>query len=164
MTLEETVAVLTPLALALRVDLDVPTFKAYHKQLEKVAVQLVDGALTDLSESGLRFMPTAFEIKNAAEKKRRQLLAAHPYDGCADCDGHLGFRHIIGGNGQPVVEKCPCKARWQQRLAGMGALEPIAFLPGESVNESEQVYPTIDQLPAHLRKQIAAVVGQKVLR
>lgn len=164
MTLKETIALLTPLALALRAEMDGPTFRAYAKQLEKVPVALADAALTDLSDTGLRFMPTAPEIKHAAERKRRQLLAAHPYSGCAECDGHVGFRHILGGEGQPRVEKCPCKARWQDQLERIGARDPLAVLPGEAASEGEQVYPTLEQLPAPIREQLGSMAGQKVIR
>ncbi len=166
MTLEETVAILTPLALAMRVDLDAPTYRAYHQQLEKVPAPLAQAAIADLSDAGMRFLPTAPEIKQASERKRRQLLAAHPYDGCAECEDHRGFRYVLGGNGQPVVEKCPCKARWQHQIAGIGALEPLAALPGEvgSGAESEAVFPTLEQLPEPVRKQLTAMAGRKALR
>jgi hypothetical protein len=166
MTIEEAVALLAPLALALRVDLDAPTYRAYHKQLEKVPARLVDAALTDMSDGGLVFFPTAPQIKQAAEKKRRQLLAAHAYDGCPECEGHIGYRHRLeSDNGQPTVEKCPCKKRWQAKLAGMGALEPVALLPGEEgVGENEQVFPTLEQLPEPIRQKVIAITGRRALR
>lgn len=165
MTLEECVALLTPLALALHKPIDVPTFRAYHRILKDVPVGLADQALTDLSKSGLVFMPTAPEIQAASERVRRRLLALNPYDGCAECEGHIGMREVRSAAGQLTVEPCPCKVRWQSRLAGMGLREPIACLPGEAgVGENEQVYPTLDQLPANLRHQIAAVAAQKALK
>jgi hypothetical protein len=133
MTIEETVALLSPLALALRVDLDAPTFRAYHKQLERVPAPLVDAALTDLSDGGLRFMPTAPEIKQAAEKKRRQLLAANPYTGCVECENQIGYRPVLGAQGQQVtVERCPCRTRHLSRLEQLGLREQLSDLPGEA--------------------------------
>lgn len=164
MTIDECVALLTPLALALRVDMDVPTYRAYAKVLKDVPVQLADHALTELSASGLRFMPSAPEILTASEKARRRLLAQYPYTGCAECEEQRGYRSVLGSSGQPTVEPCPCKNRWLERLGRMGAREPLALLPGEASTTGEQVYPTLDQLPAPLRQQIAAVAAQKVLK
>lgn len=164
MTLEECTALLTPLALALRADMDGPTFRAYARVLKDVPVALADRALTDLSVSGLRFMPSAPEILTASEQVRRRLLALNPWDGCAECEEQRGFRTIIGEGGQPTVEPCPCKARHLEKLGRMGLREPIALLPGEASTTEEQVYPTLEQLPAPLRKQIADIAGRKVLR
>lgn len=165
MTLEETVFLLSPLALALRVDVDAPTFKAYAAQLKNVPVQLVDAALTDLSDTGLRFLPTAMEIKQAAEKKRRQLLAANPYEGCADCEHQIGYRTLVGAEGQKTVTKCPCRARHLARLETLGLREPVSDLPGEAgVGENERVYPAFEQLPAKVQAQLQRVAERKQLR
>jgi hypothetical protein len=164
-TLQECTAILTPLALALRAEMDVPTYRAYHRMLKDVPVVLADAALTELGTSGLRFMPSAPEILAASERVRRRLLAAHPYEGCAECEHQRGYRSILLEGRQKTVEECPCKGRHLERLAGMGIVEPCAQLPGEAgVGENEQVYPTMAQLPEHLKRQIAAVAGQKVLR
>lgn len=164
MTLEECVALLTPLALAMQKAIDGPTFRAYHRLLKDVPASLADQALTDLSDGGLRFFPTAPDIQTAAEKVRRRLLALHPYDGCIECEGHKGMREIRSAAGQLTVQPCPCKARWQARLASMGALAPLALLPGEASVENEQVYPTVEQLPAAIRQQIGQLAAQKVLK
>lgn len=165
MTLQECTELLTPLALALRAEMDAPTFRAYHRVLKDVPVGLADRALSDLSRAGLEFMPTAFAIQAAAEKARRQLLALNPYDGCAECEEQRGFRTILGRDGQKTVEPCPCKGRYRQRLESLGVLEPVAALPGEAgVGVNEPVYPTVEQLPAPLRQRLRAVAGQKALR
>lgn len=164
MTLDETVALLTPLALALRTDLDAPTFRAYHKHLADVPVGLADAALTDLSAGGLRFMPTAPEIKHAAERKRRQLVATHPYDGCIECEDQKGYRTVLGADGQKTVQPCPCKRRYLEQLDRGGLRQPLAVLPAEGWAGDEQVYPTVEQLPAPLRAQLQQAVNRKVLR
>jgi hypothetical protein len=46
----------------------------------------------------------------------------------------------------------------------MGLLEAVAPLPGEAERESEQVFPTLEQLPADVRQRLGEVAGQKVLR
>ena len=164
MTLDECVALLTPLALALRANLDQPTFRAYHAILKKVSAQLGQAALEDLSQSGLRFFPTAPEIQAAAEVARRRLLALHPYEGCADCEDQKGYRTIHGAEGQKAVERCPCKARHHQRLADLGVLESVAHLPGEAEPQTSADYPTLEQIPAPMRASLTAMAERKRLR
>lgn len=165
MTLQECTALLTPLALALGRDVDGPTFRAYHKRLEDVPVRLAELAIVQLDHEGaLRFLPSAPEIRAASEKVRRQQLALHPYDGCAECEMQPGWRNVITERGS-AVEKCPCKGRHQEKLASLGLLEAVGLLPGESgVGESEQVFPTVAQLPAPIREQLTLVAGKKALR
>jgi hypothetical protein len=166
MTLEETVALLSPLALALRVDLDAPTFRAYHAQLKAVPAALVDQALTDLSDGGLVFMPTAPQIKQAAEKKRRQLLAANPYTGCVECENQIGYRPVMGENSQQItVERCPCKTRHLARLESLGLREQLSDLPGEAgVGENERTYPAFEELPPKVQAQIRDITGRRQIR
>jgi hypothetical protein len=165
MTLQECTALLTPLALAMRADVDDPTFRAYHRILKDVPATLAQAALDDLTTNGMRFMPSAPEILNGAEKARRRLLALNPYEGCAECEFQRGFRNVLTPAGQKTVEACPCKARHLEKLDRMGLRNGIAMLPGESgVGESEQVFPTVEQLPAAMRQKLLEAVRQKVLR
>lgn len=164
MTLEETVALLTPLALAMRVEIDGPTFRAYHKQLETVPAALVDAALTDLSDGGLRFFPGAPEIKQAAERKRRQLLAANPYTGCVECEDQPGYRTVSGDAGQKTVERCPCKQRHFVRLERLGLREAVSELPGEAGAGDERVFLKFEELPSRVQQQLRTVAEQKRLR
>lgn len=163
MTLQECTALLAPIVVAFRAEFDDPTFRAYHRVLKDVPAALLDAAVDELVQSGARFMPTAPELLTATERTRRRLLALHPYDGCAECEGHIGWREIVAGNGQPMVDRCPCKGRWQQRLTGIGLIEPLAQLPGEAAHESEPVYPTVADLPAPLRRQLTALAERKGL-
>ncbi len=162
MTLPECVALLTPLALAMRVEFDQPTFRAYHRLLEKVPVRLAELALEQMVREGMRFMPRAPEIANGAEKVRRQQLALHPHEECAECEGQKGWRTVLVA-GVSKLEKCPCKARHQEKLAGLGLLEPIAYLPGEAPAEGDPVYPTLEQLPAGVRQQLESVAKRKAI-
>jgi hypothetical protein len=164
-TLKECVALLTPLALAMRVDLDQPTFRAYHALLKDIPIILGQAALEDLSSSGLTFFPTAPEIQRASEKARRRLVALHPYEGCIDCEGQIGFRPVLK-DGRPTntVVPCECKARHQMRLSEIGVLEPVSQLPGETEPQTETSYPTMAQIPAPIRQRLTAIAGVKVLR
>lgn len=164
MTLQECVALLTPVALAFRADLDEPTFKAYHRVLKDVPAVLATAALEDLIQSGIRFLPSAPEILNASEKARRQQLALHAYDGCVECEHQKGYRTVLTEGGQKTVEPCPCKARHQQKLARLGLIAPLASLPGEGGAGDETQYPTLEQLPARIQAKLQAVAAQKVLR
>jgi hypothetical protein len=158
------VALLTPLALALRAEMDGPTFRAYHRHLETVPAGLAQRAIAELEQTGLRFMPTAPEIRHAAERARRQVLAASPYTGCIDCEDQKGYRTVLGEHGQKTVQPCPCMARYLSALERDGLREPLGALPTEAGAGDEQVYPTLDQLPAPLRAQIQQAVNRKMLR
>ena len=164
MTIDEVRAVLIPVALALRADFDGPTQRAYQRVLKDVPVGLVVAGLEQLLDAGPTFMPNAAELQMAAEKARRALLAAHPYEGCAECEDQRGYRTVITDGGQKTVEACPCKARHHQKLASLGLGEALATLPNEAGAGDEAVYPTLEQLPARLQARLTALSGQKVLR
>lgn len=164
MTDDEAKAVLIPVALAFRAEFDPPTRKAYQRVLRDVPATLVAVALEDLIDAGARFFPSAPEILSASELARRRLLAAHPYDGCVDCELQKGFRTIQRPGEQKTVEPCPCKARHQAKLARLGLIAPLASLPGESGAGDEMVYPSLEQLPERIRTRLEAVAGQKALR
>lgn len=165
MTLQECTALLVPIALARRAEMDEPTFRAYHRVLKDVPVMLAQAALETMEKAGLEFMPTAPKILHASEIARRQMLALHPYDGCAECDQQRGYRTIFGMDGQKAVERCPCLARHREKLEGLGILSPFAALPGEAgVGESEPVYPTVEQLPPALRTQLVHAAHRRLMR
>ena len=164
MTLEECTDLLTPLALATRAQMDVPTYMAYHAMLRDVPLELGVLALEDLRTRGeLEFFPSAPKIQCAAERMRRQQLALHPWSPCVECEEQGGWRPVIR-DGVERMERCPCRARYQQSLKDRGLFEPIVVLPGEAGAGDEQVYPRLEQLPAKLQKQIARAAAQKVMR
>lgn len=165
MTVEECTAMLVPIALALRADMDAPTYRAYHRILKDVQVDIATQALERLMNEGAEFMPTAPKILHASEKVRRQIVAARPWLPCAECEDFPGYRKVlVEGVQQETRAKCPCKARHNALLAEQGLLEPFAALPAEVGAGDEQVYPTVDQLPATLRAQVEQGAARKVLR
>ena len=164
MTLDEVRAVLIPVALALRADFDGPTQRAFHRVLADTPVAFVLAGVEQLIDTGLKFMPNASELLTAAEYARRRLLAAHPYEGCIECEGQRGFRTVHIEGGQSTVQVCPCKARHRARLEQMGLGTPLATVPGEAGAGDEAVYPTLSQLPERIRVRLAQVAGQKGLR
>jgi hypothetical protein len=164
MTLDECTDLLTPIALALRAPMDLPTYMAYHAMLKDVPVELAAMGLEGLRERGeLEFFPSAPKIQSAAERIRRQQIALNPWTPCAECEDHPRFREMEI-DGVKRMQPCPCLTRHREYLAMRGLLEPIAVLPGESGASDEQIYPRFEQLPAKLQKQIHKVAGQKVLR
>ena len=164
MTIDECTDLLTPIALAMRVSMDVPTYLAYAAMLKDVPVELAALGLEQWRETGPRFFPTAPEIQSFAEKARRQQLALRPWEPCGLCaDSHPGWRPVMR-DGVERLERCPCKTEHGRFLDSRGLLTPIAVLPNEVGVGDEHVYPRLEQLPAKLRKQIAAAANQKILR
>lgn len=160
----EFVAAFEPLVLALRADFDKPSWTVYFRVMQKVPASLLEAAVEQYFADGITFLPTAPELLAACETARRRMLALHPYDGCAECEDQRGYRTVIGESGQKTVERCPCKARHLDKLARMGLGEPLAALIGEVSRESEQVYPTREQLPAPIRERLTEIAGQRLLR
>lgn len=166
MTLDECTDLLTPVALALRAPMDLPTYMAYHAMLKDVPLELAAMGLEDLRTRGeLEFFPSAPKIQSASERARRRQLALFPWMPCAECEDTNGWRTFTDSRGDSRMERCPCRKRHEQFLSDRGLLEPIAVLAGEAgVGENEQVYPRLEQLPAKLQKEIRATIAQKVLR
>jgi hypothetical protein len=160
----EFVAILEPLVLSMRADFDQPTWTAYYQALRGVHPMVLQQAVQALMSEPLEFFPKAGVIGGVAELQRRALLAHHPWDGCCECEDQRGFRTVLTGSGQKLVEPCPCKGRYLQKLDVLGIREPVTALPAEAAGTSEQVFPTLDQLPVEMRRRLAGVVEQKRLR
>lgn len=163
MTLQDCTAILAPLALAMRADLDEPTFRAYYRALEDVPVQLLEAAVTATMREPRDFFPKAGELRGLCELTRRRLLARHPWTPCIECENSPRWREVQFPDGVRV-EKCPCVARHQASLKDSGLLEPVSALPGEAGAGDEAVYPTLAQLPAPLQPQLRDVTRQKAMR
>lgn len=165
MSREEFREILLPLTLAMRAEFDAPTWAAYYVALKDIAPQVLRLAVESLLRESREFFPSAGTLRGIAERQRRVLLAAYPYEGCAECEGHIGYRTIQGAAGQPVVERCPCKARHLEMLGRYGLRDAVTQLPGEAgVGENEPVYPTLAQLPQPIQARLLEIAGQKVLR
>lgn len=163
MTWTEFKAQTMPVAVQFGAEWDQPTWKMFYRAVSDVPLGLYIQALTDATRTRTK-MPSAAQLRELAEQHRRALLAANPYDGCPDCEDQRGYRTILNAAGQKTVERCPCKARHAEKLTGLGLDAPVAQIAAETSGESEQVYPTLNQLPAPIRAQVAGIAGQKVLR
>lgn len=131
MTLKECTAILTPLVLALRAEMDAPTFRAYHRALDDVPKPLLESAVAAAMRLDSAFMPKPGELRALAETRRRELMAAHPYERCAACN-FTGTVRLAPANWErgtpPLYGKCKCWDRYQVRLGELGIIaEPLAL-------------------------------------
>jgi hypothetical protein len=134
MTLKECTAILTPLALALRAEMDAPTYRAYHRALDDVPLPLLEAAVNQAMRVNSAFMPKPGELRAMAEVRRRELMAAHPYERCADCN-HTGTVRLLSADWErglpPKYGKCKCWHTYQKRLEALGiSHEPLALPAG----------------------------------
>jgi hypothetical protein len=165
MTRHEFASLIGPLALAMRTEIDRATSAAYFRVLESVPAVLFEAAIEEYLSQPLEFFPKAPEMRAACELQRRRQLALVPaYDGCVECEDHKGWRPVKGADGYERLERCACRARYQERLSDRGLLESVAQLPGEAEPQAEAHYPTAEQLPSELRTKLLETVRQKVLR
>lgn len=163
MTLQECTAMLTPLALALRAEMDDASYRVYHRVLKDVPIRLMELAIESMLDSGAEFMPGAPKLKAECEKFRRQWLAANPHEACAECEGQRGFRTILGRSGQSVVERCPCVSRYHAKLEELGMRAALALMPAEERIETVDG-PSLDSLPSDLQARVRNIASAKVMR
>jgi hypothetical protein len=127
-----------PLAVQLGAEWDLPTWKLYHRAVEKVPLPMFDAALQEAAETRTKF-PSAAQLREMAEGHRKALLAANPYDGCAECEDKIGWRTVVTGNLQGV-ERCPCRDRWLAKLDRLGVgRTPLALPPVEAAHEFSRI-------------------------
>jgi hypothetical protein len=160
---DDFIGIVSPLVLGMRVDFDKPTWSAYYAALRDVPAVLLENAVSVMLREPREFFPKVGELRAAAERSRRQMLALNPYEACAECEHSRGWRNVLV-DGVSKMERCPCRSRHQEKLKGLGLLEAVASLPGEAERESEQVYPSVEQLPADMRQRLGHIAGQKALR
>jgi hypothetical protein len=138
MTLKECTSILTPLALALRTDMDTPTYRAYHRALEKVPVGLLQAAVDRAMASSSPFFPKAGELLALCEERRKEIAAAHPYERCNACGG-FGKVKIPDGSIPPRYRNCGCYETYQKRLEALGITDkPLALPPAREMFEAQQ--------------------------
>lgn len=154
---------LTPLLLAMLTEFDLPTWTAYYLALQDVSVPVLQLAIEAIRREPRSFFLKAGEIRAICEKQRRQVVAANPWEPCCECEDTPRWRTIVI-DGITRVDKCPCLERYRERLAGMGVLEPLAMLPSEVGAGDVVEHPTLEQLPADVRRRLQSVANQKTLR
>lgn len=136
MTLQECTKVLTTLAVSQRTELDGPTFRAYFRVLEDVPVSLLTTAAERWAKSGSPFFPKAGELRQFAEDARTALIAAHPFEPCANCSSQGWTEREIDGVKRMV--RCRCWLLHRERLQALGAgSEPLALPAPEAQTGDE---------------------------
>jgi hypothetical protein len=126
-------ALLGPLVLVSRADFDEPTWTAYYRTLEDVPAALLGAAVDRALKSPSAWMPKPGELRAAAEDARLALRAAHPHEGCIECEDSRGWRTVTYPDGAKV-ERCPCWRRHQERLAALGISGQPLALPAPADN------------------------------
>lgn len=100
--------------------------KVYDQALQKVPVPLLEPMARRAIETR-QFFPRPAELLLDAEAVRKELIAAHAYDGCAQCEMSVGWL----ASGDKAVTRCPCFARHQAKLAGLGVGPQLALPAAE---------------------------------
>lgn len=137
MTLQECTALIAPLALALRAEIDQPTFRAYHRVLEDVPANLLRLAVDQAAKSGNPFFPKAGELRAMAEAQRLALSASVKFMGCLKCH-ESGWVTVVDPGGVRRVQRCACWKDHLDRLSALGCSTPLA-LPAASGDAWSQV-------------------------
>jgi hypothetical protein len=111
MTLQECTAILAPLALALRTDIDDPTFRVYHQDLRDLPGPLLQAAAhVARRDPERKFFPTVPELRALCQQCRVAILEAHPYRPGECCNG-TGWLESEP-NGVTFAKRCDCWRRW----------------------------------------------------
>lgn len=118
-SLESCSRLLAELAVTLRVTLDGPQYRTYHRVLARVPLPLLRRAVTAAAAACVHF-PKPAELLRLAEQERGALLTAHPFLACDACTLSPGWREVVI-DGVTRLARCACYRAWQQRLADLGA-------------------------------------------
>ena len=126
MTWPEFKAETMPLAVQLGAEWDHPTWKLYHRAVEKIPMVLYVAALQEAARTRSKF-PSAAQLRELAESQRQILIAAHPWTPCIECEASPRFRPALS-DGVTRMERCPCVERHRVMLASLGAgTQPLAL-------------------------------------
>lgn len=107
--------------------------EAYHRSLSDVPLPLLNAAVRRAITARTWF-PKVAELRADAEACRRELIQAHPYEGCCECEDSRGWRAVHYGT-HIAVEQCPCRRRHQELMASFGATSTPLALPEASRQE-----------------------------
>lgn len=107
--------------------------EAYHRALKDIPLPLLNAAVRRAITARTWF-PKVAELRTDAEACRRELIAAHPYQGCVECEDSRGFRAVLRTKTGELtetltVERCPCHKRHQELMAGFGVTAAPLALP-----------------------------------
>lgn len=109
-------------------DEDLTEVRAAWSVLHDIPLPLLDLAMQRAVRTR-RFFPRIAELREDAEKSRQEVIAAEPWRPCADCRELNGFVEITDTEGVQRLKICDCRARYQQRMSGLGVpLRPLLQL------------------------------------
>lgn len=144
--------------------------EAYHRGLKDIPLgllqQTADRMIQTMGSESFRWtaLPLVADIRTAAERLRRELRAAHPWQPCCECEDHPRFREVTV-EGVKRLERCPCLARHVEMLARLGA-GPTAFvaLPAAHEEPEAESGPELRSLPEPMQQRVRTIASQKVLK
>lgn len=116
------VAVLLPLAQAMRVDVDAATWAVYARALQDVPHRLLSETVDRLIREPRQFFPKAGELRAECERQRQAWLLARPWSPCELCAESPGYLETTDGSGVVRLARCACWRAHQAAIseAGMG--------------------------------------------
>jgi hypothetical protein len=121
----EFVAIVEPLRIAMRAEMDQPTWTAYYRAMQDVPVPLLVAAVETLMREDRQFFPKAGEIRGQCERERKAIIDANPYTGCEACAG-TGWTEIVCSECQTRrVKACSCREDYKSRLVSLGVGKPL---------------------------------------
>ena len=123
MTFPEFRSIVAPLAVLLRADYDLPTWKLYHHTLEDVPLVILVPAVQRAAKERTKF-PSAAELRRLAETERQRLLMGRTFAPCEECT--LGWQDVEV-DGVKRVTRCACWHAYQRSLEDVPR-EPLALL------------------------------------
>jgi hypothetical protein len=131
-TLAECTALLAPVAVTLGVQVDAPTFRAYHRALADVPLPLLQAACEAAQRAPREpyepRWPTAPTFRRLAEQARQAWLAARPWEPCEACAESPRFVETLV-DGVPRLSRCPCWTAHQRLIDAAGIQTQIALPP-----------------------------------
>ena len=124
----EFVALLEPLRLMLRQEIDQPTWTVYYRALADVPAPLLQAAV-DRAGKSCTFLPRPSELRQFADEARTALLAANAFASCGVCSDQGWTETEIDGVKRQV--RCRCWTAHQQKIQALGVgSQPVALPAG----------------------------------
>lgn len=136
--------------------------RAYDDSLKDVPLPLLNAAVRRAIQTRSWF-PKVAELRADAEACRRELLEAHTYERCADCN-FTGNIRLPSTGPKPLYGRCKCWAQYQERMSQLGITEkPVARLTAGAEVEPGVGEPALDDLPPAITDEVRALAGRKAV-
>lgn len=140
MTLQECTVLLAEVAVTLGCRVDAVTYRAYHRALQDVPLELMragcDLAVRLPKDPYAPKWPTAPTFRAFAEQARQAWLKAHPFEPCASCAENAGFIETRDAKGYIRLARCECWKVHQARISAAGMSTQLALPPAREEVEA----------------------------